>query len=66
MTRFLLSRGALIGLLLLVGLVLISLSRFADAFESLLYTSYSIAIPFLFGLMILGGIYFGAKHLLTS
>ncbi|MFP4530714.1 MAG: hypothetical protein ACLFNC_05415 [Halodesulfurarchaeum sp.] len=66
MTLSPLSRGATIVLLAFVGLTLISLSQFGDAFESVLYASYSFAMPFIFAAMILGGVYFGAKHLLTS
>ncbi|MFB6086400.1 MAG: hypothetical protein ABEJ84_06290 [Halodesulfurarchaeum sp.] len=47
-------------------LVLVSLSRFGGALESIIYTGYGLAIPFVFLLMALGGIYFGARHLLSS
>jgi hypothetical protein len=60
------NRSLLVVLFVVAALILLSLSRFGGAFESILYTGYSLAIPFMFLLMIVGGVYFGAKHLLTS
>ncbi|MDZ7850009.1 MAG: hypothetical protein U5K70_04070 [Halodesulfurarchaeum sp.] len=66
MTPWLPSRGVSIVLLGLLALVLVSMSGFGPAFENVIYTGYGLAIPFMFGLFVLAGIYFGTKHLLFS
>ncbi len=60
------TRGILLVVFVLLGLVVISLSEFATQFETILYTGYGLAVPFMFLLMVIGGIYFGIRHLLTA
>lgn len=66
MTYSLPSRGVLFGGLLILGLIVLSQSVYADAFKSVLYASYGLAIPVIFGLFILAGVYFSARHLLGA
>ena len=60
------SRSVLIVLLGFLTLVVVSMSGFGPALENIIYTGYGLAIPFMFGLFVLAGIYFGTKHLLSS
>ncbi|MBS3760285.1 hypothetical protein [Halodesulfurarchaeum sp.] len=66
MTWSLPSRGVLFGALIIVGLIVLSQSQYGDAFESLLYVSYGIAIPVLFVVIIIAGIYFSIRHFVSG
>ncbi len=66
MTPSLPSRGVLLALLALAVIILIPLTDSGGTIESFMYVGYGIAIPFMFLLVILGGVYFGARHLLSS
>ena len=66
MTDSLPSRGVLFGGVLIVGLIVLSQSAYGDAFKSVLYASYGLAIPLIFGIFILAGVYFSVRHLLRA
>lgn len=66
MTYSLPSRGVLFGGLLVLGLFVLTQSVYGDAVKSVLYASYGLAIPIIFGLFILAGVYFSARHLLRA
>jgi ABC-type transport system involved in cytochrome c biogenesis permease subunit len=66
MTWSLPSRGVLFGGLIIVGLFVLSQSQYGDAFESVLYVSYGSAIPVLFVVVIIPGVYFSIRHLMSA
>ncbi|AOW79309.1 hypothetical protein HTSR_0099 [Halodesulfurarchaeum formicicum] len=51
--------------ILVVGFV-ITTTRLGTMAESLLYVGYMATMPILFGAVVLGGVYFGVKHLLAA
>jgi ABC-type nickel/cobalt efflux system permease component RcnA len=56
----------LFGGLIIVGLFVLSQSQYGDAFESVLYVSYGSAIPVLFVVIIIAGVYFSIRHLMSA
>lgn len=60
------SRGVLFGALIIVGLIALSQSQYGAAFESALYVGYGLAVPVMFLIFIIGGIYFSIRHLLRA
>jgi hypothetical protein len=51
---------------LLAVVLAISLTAAGASFQRLLYKGYGLTIPVLFGAFVLGGVYFGVRHLLTA
>ncbi|APE94574.1 hypothetical protein RH831_02530 [Halodesulfurarchaeum sp. HSR-GB] len=51
--------------ILAVGFV-VTTTRLGTMAENLLYVGYMATMPVLFGAVVLGGVYFGVRHLLAS
>lgn len=53
-------------LLVLVGLIVGVGTDLADGLGHWLQLGYTVAMPLIFGAFIVGGVYFGVRHLLRS
>jgi hypothetical protein len=66
MTPSLFSRGTAVGLLALGAVLIISLTELGALVQKWLLVGYGLAIPVIFALVILSGVYFSVRHLLTA
>jgi hypothetical protein len=60
------NRRIAVAVLLLAVILFISLTATGATLQRMLYVSYGLAVPVMFGLFVLASIYFGVRHLLTA
>ena len=66
MTSSLFTRGRLVALIALGAVLFISLTDLGGVLQKWLYVGYGLVVPVVFLIMILAGVYFSVRHLLTA
>ena len=59
-------RWLAVGLLAIAALLGLSMTGNLATLQKLLYVGYGLVVPVMFGLVLLGGAYYGIRHLVTS